>query len=105
MTRWNDGLKSNKIKISKTKTEVINISRNRRHNNIRMEKQQLKQVENFKYLEAMINKNNPQEKEITNGITKYNKNLLLTYNRQAYSKIKQIGNLYLYTYFKTISHV
>lgn len=35
------------------------------------------QMKDFKYLGAIINENNLQEKEITNRITKYNENLAL----------------------------
>lgn len=79
MTRWNDGLKRIKMKISKTKTEVMNINRNIRDININFEGQQLKQVKNFKYLGVIINKNNLQEKKMTNKITTFNENLLFVY--------------------------
>ena len=55
------------------------VGRTRQECNIRLEGQLLKQVENFKYLGAIVNEKNLQEKEIVNRISKYNSNLGLFY--------------------------
>ena len=76
---WNDVLTNKEMKISKTKTEVMMIGRNRQECNIFIEETQLKQVEDFKYLGVMVNDKCLQEREIRNRIEKYNSNFILMY--------------------------
>ena len=76
---WNEVLIRKGMKINKIKTEVMMVGRIRQECNIYIEEQQLKQIEDFKYLGVIVNEKSLQEKEIINRITQYNNNFSLLY--------------------------
>lgn len=69
MKKWNDELNRYKMKMN-IKTEVMKVSRHQ-DGGVQMEGQQLIQAEHFRYLGVEFSKDNQQEYEINNRITKY----------------------------------
>jgi hypothetical protein len=61
---WNESLKNRGLKINTDKTKTMVIAKNGKKHNIKIGKQQIEQVETFKYLGVQINKEGRTDKEI-----------------------------------------
>lgn len=94
---WNEVLTRKGMRISRSKTEVMMVGRRRRTCNINLDGQQLKQVENFKYLGVVVNEKTLQEKEIASRIGKYNGNFHLFYPLLKDKHVPIKSKLVIYT--------
>ena len=79
VNRWNVVMNEYGMKINVNKTEVMNISREKKQLDINIGNEQLKQVTNFEYLGVKMDEENRQELEINNRTSKYNQNLSALY--------------------------
>ena len=79
LTKWNDVMTANGMKISKEKTEVMVISRTPEEMDISLEDHTLKQCRHFKYLGVKFSEENDTKIEIDHRIAKFNNNLRMLY--------------------------
>ena len=79
LTKWNDVMTANGMKINKEKTEVMVISRTPEEMDISLEDHTLKQCRHFKYLGVKFSEENDTKIEIDHRIAKFNNNLRMLY--------------------------
>ena len=76
---WDEELKNNGMMISRTKTEVMFLSRDLEDLNINLDEQEIKQGDQFKYLGVMFGTENDMILEINNRISKFNRTFGMLY--------------------------
>ncbi len=79
MTRWNDVLNREGMRMNKQKTEIMKVGRIKEECNIYIENVKLKQTDKFCYLGVLFDEENRQNIEILNRIQKYNANVSALY--------------------------
>ena len=79
MSVWDEVLTSKGMKISREKTEVMVLSKEREVLNIRLGNENLKQSHQFKYLGVMFGTENDMLTELNNRINKFNSTMNLLY--------------------------
>ena len=97
LNRWYVGLELYGMKMSKTKTEVMIVSRQKEESNINIGGHRIKQTENFTYLGVNINEENLQIQEISTRINKYNKTLILLYPLLRDKHVPTESKMIIYT--------
>jgi hypothetical protein len=70
---WNESLKNRGLKINTDKTKTMVTAKNGKRHDIKIVKQQIEQVEIFKYLGAQINQEGRTDEEINTRITSSSK--------------------------------
>jgi hypothetical protein len=70
---WNESLKNRSLKRNPDKTKTIVIAKNGKKHNIKIGKQQIEQVETFKYLGVQINQEGRIDEEINTRIASSSK--------------------------------
>ena len=97
MTKWNDIMERMGMKISKQKTEVMEISRVKDGCNIYIENIQLKQTASFNYLGVLFDEENKHQTEITNRLNKYNGNVNALYPILKDKNVPSKAKVIIYT--------
>jgi hypothetical protein len=100
---WNESLKNKGLKINTEKTKAMVIAKNGKKHNIKIGKQQIEQVETFKYLGAQINQEGGIDEEINTRIASSSK--LFSSIKSGFVITRKLQRKQNYQFISLLSHL